>query len=474
VSASAPASLPAATRASAGDDARPPADLAAAAAIAARYATTAPRYTSYPTAPHFTAEVDFAALRAAWAGAQGPLGAYLHVPFCERRCLYCGCHVEIARNRGLGAAYVDDLLAELDALADHTDLSRPLEVVALGGGTPTWLAPADMARLIEGLRARLRPAEGCEWSIEVDPRSLTVEEAKALKSQGFRRFSLGVQDLDPDVLRAVGRAQGPEQVAAIAEALGGEALNFDLMVGLPGQTVASMRRTVRQAVALGASRFAVFGYAHVPWMRPHQRGLERGAGLPGQQERLALTLTAREELQALGFLALGIDHYARPDDSLAVAAAAGRLGRNFMGYSDRAEVDLLGLGVSAIGAMAGAFAANQRDLGAWRSAARAGTPSWERGLLSGPDDRQRGWVIQRLLCDLRLDKAAFAARFGLAFDAHYAAERAAIAPLVAEGLAFDDAEALGVRGLGWLVVRNLAAVFDAYLERGGARYSRTI
>lgn len=451
----------------------PPDAVAAAADVVARFATTAPRYTSYPTAPHFHEDADWAAIRAAFRSGDRPLGVYAHVPFCERRCLYCGCHVQIARDRGLGATYVDDLLAELDVLGGLTDLSRPLGVVALGGGTPTWLARPDLERLVGGLRARLAPSDDCEWSIEIDPRSVNADEAAFVRDLGFGRVSLGVQDLDADVLAAIGRPQSAAQVAEIAAVFAGMPLNFDLMYGLPLQTEASIRQTVRQATGLGATRFAVFGYAHVPWMRKHQRGMERH-GLPDDQARLRLMLAAREELLAQGFVPVGLDHYALPSDSLAVAAADGRLGRNFMGYSDRADVDLLGIGVSAIGGVGETFTANARDLGAWRAAVRAGEPSWERGLLRTPDDARRGWVIMRLMCDLRVDKAAFAARFDADFDALFAAERAALEPMRAAGLCFDDDDAVGVSGLGWLVARNVAAAFDRHLGAAGARYSRTV
>ncbi|MEY3011275.1 MAG: oxygen-independent coproporphyrinogen oxidase [Pseudomonadota bacterium] len=444
-----------------------------ASEVVARFATSAPRYTSYPTAPHFREDADWDAVRGAFAAGDRPLGVYAHVPFCERRCLYCGCHVQIARDRGLGTTYVDDLLAELDVLGGLTDLTRPLEVVALGGGTPTWLARPDLQRLVQGLRERLRPAADAEWSIEIDPRSIEPEEAEFLRGLGFNRVSLGVQDLEPEVLDAIGRPQTAAQVEAVADAFAGMPLNFDLMYGLPLQTERSIRRTVRKAVTLGATRFAVFGYAHVPWMRKHQRGMERH-GLPGDQQRLGLMLAAREELLELGYVALGLDHYARPDDRLALAATQGNLGRNFMGYSDRAEVDLLGLGVSAIGGVGETFTANARDLAGWRTAVREGRPSWERGLVRSEDDARRGWVIMRLMCDLRVDKQAYATRFGRDFDADFPDARAAIAEFVDAGLCRDDADAIAVDGEGWLVARNIAATFDRHLGAAGARYSRTV
>ncbi len=456
------------------------AHVAEAAAIVARFATTAPRYTSYPTAPHFRTEFDADAIRGAWATASGPVGLYVHVPFCDKRCLYCGCAVEIARDRALGAGYVNLLLQELDTLAQLTPLGadRPLEVVALGGGTPTWLAPADLRRLLDGIRARLGDGAGAEWSIEVDPRSIDVDEALALAELGFTRLSLGVQDLDAGVQKNIARQQDARHVAAIAEALqrgGGPSggLNFDLMYGLPGQTEATMRQTVRDAVAMGPSRFAVFGYAHVPWMRKHQVGLERH-GLPDDDARLRLMLAARDELAKAGYVPVGLDHYALADDPLTIAAQQGRLGRNFMGYTDRADVDLLAIGASAIGNVGGTYTANLRDRGPWSEAVRGGGPAWERAWLRSADDERRGWVIRQLLCDLAVDKAAWQTRYGSAFDAEFGAERQALQPFVDAGLVRDDADAIAVIGQGWLVARNVAAAFDRYLGEGAARYSRTV
>ncbi len=463
------------------------------AEIVRRFATTAPRYTSYPTAPHFRADFDADAVRQAYATARGPLGLYIHVPFCERRCLYCGCHVEVARDRSLGGAYVDTLLRELDVQTTLTPISadRPLSVVALGGGTPTWLAPADLARLCAGIRARLPDHAGCEWSIEVDPRSLDDAGAEALCELGFTRFSLGVQDLDPGVQRAIGRPQPAARVERIARQLAASAprdgLNFDLMYGLPQQTVGTMRATVRAAVAMGPTRFAVFGYAHVPWLRPHQRGMER-TPLPDDAARLDLMWAAREELIAHGYLPLGLDQYALPSDPLAVAARQGRLGRNFMGYTDRGQaqdsdgkaldVDLLAIGASAIAQVGDAYAANTTDRALWAARVDSGTPAWARAYLRSDDDKRRGAVITALLCDLRVDKAAWTARFADHgqgdFDEAFADELQALAPYFEAGLLRQDASTLAIQGDGWLVARNVAAAFDRFLDGGQARYSRTV
>ncbi len=463
------------------------------AEIVRRFATTAPRYTSYPTAPHFRQDFDVDAVRRAYAAARGPLGLYVHVPFCERRCLYCGCHVEVARDRGLGSAYVDTLLRELDLQATLTAVSadRPLSVVALGGGTPTWLAPADLARLCAGIRSRLPDHPGCEWSIEVDPRSLDDAGAETLCQLGFTRYSLGVQDLDPAVQRAIGRPQPAAQVERIARMLAASAprdgLNFDLMYGLPNQTVESIRATVRQAVAMGPTRFAVFGYAHVPWLRPHQRGMER-TPLPDDAARLELLWAAREELMGHGYLPLGLDHYALPSDPLALAAKQGRLGRNFMGYTDRGQakgvdgqaldVDLLAIGASAIAQVGDAFAANTTDRALWAERVRSGAPAWARAHLRSDDDKRRGAVITALLCDLRVDKSAWTARFADqgqgAFDVAFAEELRALGPFFEAGLLRQDTESLAITGHGWLVARNVAAAFDRFLDGAKARYSRTV
>lgn len=442
--------------------------------VVEKYAKPGPRYTSYPTAPHFSGDpAQLDGVLAAWRQATAPLALYAHVPYCERRCLYCGCHVQIARDRGLGVSYVDELLDELRLLGTLTDLSRPLELMAMGGGTPTWLAPADLRRFIDGVRAQTQPSPDAEWSIEVDPRSVDADYMALLVDLGFNRFSFGVQDLQADVMAAVGRNQGLDEVRAAVEAVGDRPFNLDLMYGLPKQTVQSLLQTIDTALTLAPSRIALFGYAHVPWLKKHQRGMERH-GLPGDQERLAMALAARAHLVEAGYEAIGIDHFARPDDELAVARRSGGLHRNFMGYTVRPELDLLAVGVSAISQVAGTFSQNLKDVGLWRARLEAGKPAWERMLQTTADDRLRSAVIMDLMCHFAIDKRAIERRFGVDFDAHFSDERANLAPFIADELLVDTPDRLQLTPLGELAVRNVAMLYDARLGTSQARYSRTV
>ena len=381
--------------------------------------------------------------------------------------------MQIARNRALGTTYVDDLLVEVDLVSTLTNLSRPLALVALGGGTPTWLAPADLRRLIEGIRAATNPASDAEWSIEVDPRSVDADYMKLLLDLGFNRFSFGVQDLKADVMTAVGRKQGVEEVRAAVDAIGDLPFNLDLMYNLPKQTTESVLETIDQALALGPNRIALFGYAHVPWLKKHQMGLER-QGLPGDQERLSMALTARAHLVKAGYVAIGIDHFARPEDEMARAKANGVLHRNFMGYTVRPELDLVALGVSGISQVAGTFTQNDKDVATWKSAIAEGKPAWTRTLQSSDDDTLRGAVILDLMCHFAIDKELIGRRFDIDFDEVFQTEKEALAPFIADGLVEETSKRLQLSELGELVVRNVAMVYDARLGQTQARYSRTI
>ena len=448
----------------------------AAHRIIERYAGPAPRYTSYPTAPHFRADFsddELGAVKDAWAGADAPLALYSHIPFCEKRCLYCGCHVRISRKRELGTAYVGTVLCELDNLAKLTRFERPLELLALGGGTPTWLDPADMRALIDGISARTSISDDREWSIEVDPRSVDTDYMKLLLDLGFNRFSFGVQDLNPEVMKAVGRAQGESEVRAAVAAVDGTPVNIDLMYGLPLQTVDSLRQTIDAVLTMAPGRLALFGYAHVPWLKKHQTALERH-GLPTDADRLELYLSARARLLDAGYVPIGIDHFARPDDELAVAASNGTLHRNFMGYTTRPHLDLVATGVSGISQVNGTFAANLREVKPWREAVESGNSAWERILRTTKEDALRSDVIMSLMGQFSVNKQTINRDFDIDFDAHFGEERKALQAFAREGLLIETEEEIRLTELGLLIVRNVATVFDQWLGKTPARYSRTV
>lgn len=447
-----------------------------------------PRYTSYPTALSFHDGVgaeDYAArLAAADAAADQGLGLYLHVPFCEALCTFCACHVVATRRRDVATRYVADVGRELDLLAVHLPRRRGLAQMHWGGGTPTYLEPAELRALFAHVTRGFELAPGAELAIEIDPRVTTGRHLEVLAACGFNRLSLGVQDLTAPVQEAIGRRQTFEQTARLvteARAHGlSEGLNFDLVYGLPGQTVAGFATNLDLVLELAPRRIALYSFAYVPWSRPHQKRLD-AASLPGGDAKLELLLAARERFVAAGYVAIGIDHFALPDDELATASVAGALRRNFMGYSPRAETTLLAAGVSGIAELEGAYFQNERKLAAYAAALDAGRLPVERGYLLSADDRVRRYVIHELMCRFALSREALRRRFGIELDDTFAAELRAIAALEQEGdaaLVVDEGERLALTATGRLFVRNVCMVFDRYLpERGGGTrpaYSRTV
>lgn len=432
--------------------------------LVAKYRTRAPRYTSYPTAPQFKA-IELSAVHAALGKNEGPLCLYVHIPFCRELCLYCGCHVEIKHRRDIGSGYVDLLLRELDLQLQYLKPGRQIAWLALGGGTPTFLYPDDMARLIRGIRARLPFAEGAEASIEIDPRTIDEAYLDTLVEIGFNRFSFGFQDSDPEVLKTVKRNQPPE-LAKIAAARVGDrfAVNLDLMYGLPHQTEETFTKTLDDVLEIRPTRVALFLYAHVPWMKPAQKLLER-AGLPDSALKTKLFALADRRFAEAGYVAVGMDHFALPEDPLVPAWESGHLQRNFMGYTPHAGIDQIGIGVSSIGLVGGAYVQNFKDRDRWTADIEAGNLPVERGLVLTTDDQVRRRVILDLFCNFRVDFPA----------GDFAKERAALLPLQADGLCTVREDGVDVTPLGRHFIRNICSVFDAYLEAdaGERRYSAT-
>ena len=452
-----------------------------------RYATRGPRYTSYPTAPHFRTDYDRDAIEAAWrrtpAGDDG-LSVYVHIPYCRKRCLYCGCHTEVLPHEddSTMAGYVDRLLDEIHIAAELLGGShRPLMQLALGGGTPTILPPPLMERLLDGIE-QLGVRAGGEFSAEVDPRTITTELLDLLVERGFNRFSLGVQDLDPEVQQIVGRVQPVEQVEGVIDHLrsraAAPAINIDLIQGLPGQTPESFRRTIGRVVQLDPDRLALFGYAHVPWIRPHQQALE-GHRMPTAEERIQLLGIAWEQFVEAGYEPIGFDHYARQDDELTVALRQGTLHRNFMGYTTHRGLDMIGLGVSSIGAVGFTYTQDFKDHEPYDASLAAGQMPWERALELSDDDLLRREVILDLSCNLRLDLKAFRDRHDLDLRDRFPDEMEQLGPLQDDGLFEITDQEIRITPLGRFMVRNICMVFDAYLGSQGAagqdvRYSKTL
>jgi oxygen-independent coproporphyrinogen III oxidase len=445
--------------------------LAVTADDLARRSRPGPRYTSYPTANHFHESFGASAAAAGLARttAAAPdqsVGLYVHVPFCSSLCWYCGCNVTITRDPEAATAYVDLLLAELDLVA--RDLGRPVGQLSLGGGSPNTLSLDDTGRLLDGIRSRLGFTADAELHIELDPRRTGVRQIEGLAQLGFRRMSLGVQDFAGEVQDAIHRHQSIEQTAIVVGAgrdAGFTSINLDLIYGLPLQTPARFNDTLDQVLLLHPDRMAFFGYAHLPEQRPHQRLVERAGPLPGPTARAELLLLALDRARAAGYVKVGIDHVAAPDDELAIAATRGELDRNFQGYVAHHAPATIGLGASAISDTGDAYWQNHHDLRSWSAAVGKGQLPIERGLALNDDDRLRRQVITRLMCDGKLDAAAFERSSGVRFEDRFADELAAIARGDDADLAQWDptARTLTTSAAGDLLVRNLCMAFDRYL-----------
>lgn len=445
--------------------------------LIARYDRQVPRYTSYPTAPHFSDAVT-GETYGAWLGGLEPatrLSLYLHVPFCHELCLYCGCNTTVSRRYGPVADYVEVLLAEIDLVAERLGGSRAVSSIHFGGGTPTILSPTDFTRVMERLRGHFDLAPDAEIAVEIDPRTLAPAMIAALAAQGVNRASLGVQDFDPEVQTAIARVQSVETTADVARRLraaGIKALNFDLMYGLPHQTMAGARQTAATAAALAPSRLSVFGYAHVPWMKRHQSLIAEGA-LPDAHQRYDQMAAITEVLTASGYVPVGLDHFARADDPLVAARDAGRLRRNFQGYTTDQADALIGFGASAIGAPGAGYVQNATSVAPYRAAIREGRLATARGRALTAEDRLRGAIIERLMCDLEVDIDAIAAGQNVRADL-FAPELARIEALAQDGIAHRDGPRVRVPDAARLFMRNVAAVFDAYLAPEGGRHARAI
>jgi oxygen-independent coproporphyrinogen III oxidase len=454
-------------------------------ALIARYDVAGPRYTSYPTAPQFTADFDEAALRAAIRASNEepiprPLSLYVHVPFCMSPCFYCGCNRVITRDVGQADRYLERLYREIELIAPLFDRDRPVRQLHFGGGTPNFLDAVRMRELMESLARHFSFSHETnrEYGIEIDPRYADGKYVRALGGLGFNRISVGIQDFDPAVQQAVNRIQSFEQTREVIDAARAahfRSVSVDLIYGLPLQTLDGFSRTLDQIVALGPDRVAVYGYAHLPEMFKAQRQID-AAELPDAATRLALFGCALEKLGAAGYVYIGMDHFARSDDELARAQRAGTLQRNFQGYSTHGDCDIIGLGVSAIGRIGDSYSQNARDLVGYYAALDAGRLPVARGLQLDEDDLIRRELIGQLMCHGLLDKRAFGARHRLLFDEYFQRERKHLAPLLADGLIVEDARMLRVTSRGRLLLRIIAMCFDAY--RGDvaqtSRYSRVI
>lgn len=450
-------------------------------ALLEKYSKPGPRYTSYPTAPYFHtgfSEADWVEeLRSSQKLERG-LSLYAHIPFCDTLCYYCGCNMIATQHYDKAALYLHYLEQELERVARLTDPRRQVRQLHLGGGTPTYLKPADIRRLMDMIRARFQIAPDAEMGCETDPRELTREHLAALREAGFNRLSIGVQDLDPQVQQAVNRVQPEALIRKVydwARELGFASINMDLIVGLPHQNLASFAHTLDQTLAWAPDRFAIFAYAHVPWMKKHQK-LINEPDLPSFATRLDLQQLIHERLGAAGYLNIGMDHYAKPDDELVKAQRGKTLWRNFQGYTTHKACDIYAFGASSISQTPDVYMQNEKSLKKYQDLVGAGHLPVERGLRLTRDDHIRREAITRVMCDLELDMDAFGAEWGIAFRDYFADALAELPPLAADGLVRLEPARIVVTDRGRLFLRNIAMSFDAYLKQASQdqpRYSRT-
>lgn len=447
-------------------------------ALIEKYDGRAPRYTSYPTAVQFTPEVT-PEMYAGWLAAlpdDEAVSLYIHVPFCSRLCWYCACNTRAVNHHGPVAAYV--LYLEKELLAVHRALGRRrprVSSIHFGGGTPNMLKPIEIRSIMAALSAAFRFSGGLEVAAELDPEILTKEWVTTASVNGLSRASLGVQNLDRKVQAAVNRIEAVEHIAHCVRWLrdgGVSSINMDLMYGLPRQTVANTLQTVDTLMVLRPERISLFGYAHVPWMKAHQKLIDESA-LPGASERLDQFDAAAERLVSEGYVRIGMDHFALPDDDLCLAQAEGRLHRNFQGYTTDSAGVLIGMGPSAIGSLPQGFAQNASQELDWRKALDRDELPVARGVKLNADDRFRGEIIERLMCNFAVDLGELCVRDGRN-SRELVHEMARLEDFAADGLVEIDGLRLRVTEAGKVVIRSICAVFDLYFREAEGRHSRAL
>jgi len=440
-----------------------------------------PRYTSYPTAPVWTTDVDADCyakhLQVADQRADEPLSLYVHLPFCREMCNYCGCNVVVTNRAEKVDRYIAYLAREMTLVGKQLHNRRTVSQLHLGGGTPTLLSPAQLRALWQEITYRFQIAPGADLALEADPRVTSREQLALLRELGFSRLSLGVQDFTPEVQRAIGRLQTVEQTTRLyeqARELGYRPLNLDLVYGLPAQQPASLDQTLRQVIAMRPDRLALFSYAHVPWMRPHQKRIDERL-LPDPVRKMRLFEQARDTLTAAGYQQIGMDHFALDSDELAQARHHRTLRRNFQGYTTRPADDTLAFGITAIGDLAGAYFQNVKHIAEYRDHLEQGRLPTERGWALTVEDKLRREVIHGIMCNFYIDLAVVSQRSGFPAD-FFAEEVASLEWAERWGLLHRRGHALEVTTSGQLFLRNIAMVFDAYLpsKPKGPTFSSTV
>jgi oxygen-independent coproporphyrinogen-3 oxidase len=446
-----------------------------------RYDVAGPRYTSYPTAVQFHSGFDASAYATALQrhppGA--PLSLYFHIPFCDTVCFYCGCNKVVTKRREKAAPYLSRLHREIELQAALLQGERRVEQLHWGGGTPTFISHAEMRELMRVTcqHFQLLDNDQGEYGIEIDPREVQADTLAVLREIGFNRLSMGVQDFDPRVQKAVNRIQPEAQTFTVlkqARALGFRSINMDLIYGLPFQSVESFTTTLDKIIDASPERLSVFNYAHLPELFKPQRRIN-AADLPDAQTKLAILQLTIDKLTAAGYVYIGMDHFAKPDDELAIAQRQGKLYRNFQGYSTHADCDLIGLGITSIGSVAGCFAQNVKTLEEYYARIDAGQLAVFRGIELSPDDRLRRDIILRLTCDFALDFAGIEQRHAISFADYFADALAQLTTMQTDGLLIVTNDRIQILPAGRLLIRNICMVFDTYLQgKQQQRFSKVI
>ena len=439
--------------------------------LIAKYETSGPRYTSYPTAPHFSPDTDKARLRDFALCGDMPMSLYIHIPFCENRCWFCGCSSGVCRDQSQADKYIDNLGRELELWRDAGLSKRELRQIHFGGGTPNFLSVEQIERVGALIRKYFSVSDDCEFSAELDPRTLTQDKVEAFVKIGVNRASIGIQDTNENVQRAINRVQPQGKNAAAAQWLRGAGvseMNVDLLYGLPLQTPRTFAKTLEAALSLSPTRISLFGYAHVPWMMPAQKNLERNP-LPTPDEKVELFLSAKDFFEKNGYEYIGLDHFAKPTDALIRARENGTLHRNFQGYTTHAGLDSFAIGLTSISETKTSYRQNFKNMESYADSLSRGVLPIERGIILDGDDLLRRGVIMDVMCLLKVRFGDYGADFKKVFASAFPK----LELMQADGLVeiFDDR--FEVSNLGRLFLRNIAMLFDGRLAKGVQRYSKT-
>ena len=444
-----------------------------------KYNRPGPRYTSYPTAPHLKTDFgdeQFTAVLLESNKTGRPLSLYVHIPFCKSLCLFCACNALVTRRRERISEYLDYLERDIESTANLVETSRTVSQLHWGGGTPSYLDPDEIRRLAVFLRSRFNFADDIEASVEIDPRNVGATHIESFKEAGFNRMSLGIQDVDPKVQRAVNRIQPFEETQRVfswCREAGIPSVNVDLMYGLPHQAAGNFAAMLEAVLDLAPDRIALFNYAHVPWMKRHQRALSAD-DMPSAEERIRILGESIGTLTAAGYVFIGMDHFAKPSDELAVAQRNGTLWRNFQGYTTHGGCDLLGFGITSLGLFENAYYQREKELTAYYAAIDGGGYAITRGLMITDVDRLRRHVIMELMCHFKLNMQAVEERFGIEFWTEFSSAREALRVFEEDGLVEISDGWIRVTESGRLLIRNVAMSFDAYLGQPGQGFSKTV